>query len=205
MTGMSAEQAVERARRGRPRSERAHKAILEAAGELLLQSGLDSVGMDAIAMRAGVSKATIYRWWGSKELLALDALYETWAAAGPATRRSGTLRGELLGLVRPWVRIVAEGSSARILIALMAAARDDPEFGEAYRARFVQPRRDQARAVFARAIARGEIEADTDVEVALDLLWGPFYHRLLHGHAPLDDRFARHAVDAALTGILPRS
>ena len=58
--------------------------------------------------------------------------------------------------------------------------------------------------MFARAIARGEIPAGTDVEVAIDLLWGPFYHRLLHGHAPLDDRFARRAVDAALTGILPR-
>lgn len=164
-----------------------------------------ATSMDTVAERAGVSKATIYRWWGSKELLALDALYETWAAAGLATRRGGTLRGEMLALVRPWVRIVAEGSSARILIALMAAARDDPEFGQTYRKRFVEPRRDEARAMFARAISRGEIPADTDVEVATDLLWGPFYHRLLHGHAPLDDRFARHAVDAALTGILGRA
>jgi AcrR family transcriptional regulator len=191
-------------RRGRPRSEERKLAIVHAAYELLVERGVAATSMDAVAERAGVSKATIYRWWSSKELLALDALYETWATVGPATRRSGTLRGELLGLVRPWVRVVAEGSSARILIALMAAARDDPEFGVAYRARFVEPRRDQARAVFARAIERGEIEADTDVEVAVDLLWGPFYHRLLHGHAPLDDRYARRAVDAALTGILPR-
>jgi AcrR family transcriptional regulator len=195
----------ETARRGRPRSETRKLAILHAASELLVERGVAATSMDAVAERAGVSKATIYRWWSSKELLALDALYETWTATAPATRPSGTLRGELLGLVRPWVRVVAEGSSARILIALMAAARDDPEFGVAYRARFVEPRRDQARAVFARAIARGEIAAGTDVEVAVDLLWGPFYHRLLHGHAPLDDRFARRAVDAALAGILPRS
>ena len=194
----------ETVRRGRPRSETRKLAIQHAAYELLVERGVAATSMDAVAERAGVSKATIYRWWSSKELLALDALYETWAASGPATRRDGTLRGELLGLVRPWLRVVAEGSSARILIALMAAARDDPAFGEAYRARFVEPRRDQARAVFARAIARGEIEAGTDVEVAIDLLWGPFYHRLLHGHAPLDDRFARRAVDAALAGILPR-
>ena len=56
--------------------------------------------------------------------------------------------------------------------------------------------------MFSRAIARGEIPADTDVEVAIDLLWGPLYHRLFHGHAPLNDRFARRSVDAVLAGML---
>ena len=58
--------------------------------------------------------------------------------------------------------------------------------------------------MFSRAIARGEIPADIDVEVAIDLLWGPLYHRLFHGHAPLNDRFARRSVDTVLAGILPR-
>jgi AcrR family transcriptional regulator len=192
-------------KRGRPRSEARKLAILQAAYELLVERGMAATSMDAVAERAGVSKATIYRWWDSKELLALDALYEMWAGARPAARAGGTLRAEMLALVRPWVRVAAEGSSARILIGLMAAAKDDPEFGVTYLARFVEPRRDQARAVFARAIERGEIPPDTDVEVAIDLLWGSFYHRLLHGHAPLNDRFARRAVDAALAGILPRA
>ncbi|HYM80736.1 MAG TPA: helix-turn-helix domain-containing protein, partial [Candidatus Limnocylindria bacterium] len=61
-------------RRGRPRSEKARHAILDAAAELLLRRGLGAVSMDAVAERAGVSKATIYRWWPSKEMLALDAL-----------------------------------------------------------------------------------------------------------------------------------
>jgi len=69
------------ARRGRPRSEKARLAILEAAAELLLARGLSAVSMDAVAERAGVSKATIYRWWHTKEALALDALYSQWAAA----------------------------------------------------------------------------------------------------------------------------
>ena len=93
----------------------------------------------------------------------------------------------------------------RILTALLAKAQNDPEFGEAYRAHFVEPRRDLARAMFSRAIARGEIPADADVEVATDLLWGPLSHRLLHGHAPLNDRFARRVVDTVLAGILPRA
>jgi AcrR family transcriptional regulator len=192
-------------RRGRPRSEARRQAILRAAFELLGEHGLDATSMDAVADRAGVSKATIYRWWGSKELLALDALYAAWDTAGPTRRPTGTLRSQMLSLVGPWVRLAATGPSPRILTALLAKAQNDPEFGQAYRAHFVEPRRDQARAMFARAIARGEIPADTDVEVATDLLWGPLYHRLFHGHAPLNDRFARRLVDTVLAGILPRA
>src|SRR5579871_5389938 len=87
--------------RGRPRSEKAHKAILDAAAELLLARGLSAVSMDAVAERAGVSKATIYRWWPTKETLALDALYTEWAAAAPAPRDTGSLRKDLLALLRP--------------------------------------------------------------------------------------------------------
>jgi len=191
-------------RRGRPRSEARKQAILRAAFELLGERGLDATSMDAVAERAGVSKATIYRWWDSKELLALDALYAEWDAAGPPARETGTLRSDMLALVRPWVRLAASGPSARILTALVAGAKNDPDFGRAYRARFVQPRRDQARAMLARAIARGEIPADTDIEVAIDVFWGPLYHRLFHGHAPLNDRFARRLVDTVLAGLLPR-
>jgi AcrR family transcriptional regulator len=191
-------------RRGRPRSEARKEAILGAAFELLGEHGLDATSMDAVADRAGVSKATIYRWWDSKEMLALDALYAAWDTARQTRRPTGTLRGEMLGLVRPWVRLAANGPSPRILTALLAKAQNDPEFGRAYRAHFVEPRRDQARAMFSRAIARGEIPADTDVEVATDLLWGPLYHRLFHGHGPLNDRFARTLVDTVLAGILPR-
>lgn len=191
-------------RRGRPRSEARKQAILQAAFELLEERGLAATSMDAVAERAGVSKATIYRWWDSKELLALDALYAAWDTAGPVARQTGTLRAEMLALVRPWVRLVAAGPSARILTALLAEAQNDPEFGHSYRAHFVEPRRDQARAVFSRAIARGDIPAGIDVEVAIDLLWGPLYHRLFHGHAPLNDRFARRTVDTVLAGILPR-
>src|SRR3954447_22223044 len=86
--------------RGRPRSQQAHKAILDAAAELLLTRGLSAVSMDTVAQQAGVSKATIYRWWPTKETLALDALYTEWAAAQPHPRDTGTLRGDLLSLLR---------------------------------------------------------------------------------------------------------
>jgi AcrR family transcriptional regulator len=158
------------------------------------------VSVDTVAKHAGVSKATIYRWWRSKETLTLDALYEEWATA-PPVRNTGTLRGDLLSLLRPWARVVARRPYGRVMARLITEAHTDPTFAEEYQARFLQPRRDAGREVFARAIERGEIGPDFDTEVALDLLYGPFYHRLLQGHAPLDDRFVRQVVDASLAGI----
>jgi AcrR family transcriptional regulator len=193
----------ERVQRGRPRSEAAHQAILTAAAELLLANGLAAVTMDAVAQRAGVSKATIYRWWPTKEALALDALYTEWATAVPAPRETGSLHGDLLSLLRPWARLASSRPYGRVVAALITEAQTDPVFAEEYRHRVLEPRREQARAVFQRAVEREEIPADTKVDVALDLLYGPMYHRLLHGHAALDDRFVRDVVDMALRGIQP--
>jgi AcrR family transcriptional regulator len=200
---VTGETAPETPRRGRPRSEKARLAILESAAELLLAQGLSAVSMDAVAERAGVSKATIYRWWPTKETLALDALYNEWSAARPRARDTGTLRGDLMSLMRPWARLAGSRPYGRVIAALITEARTDPAFAEEYRTRFLEPRRDQARAIFRRAIERGEIPADTKVEVALDVLWGPLYHRLLHGHAPLNERFVRDVVDTVLEGIVP--
>jgi AcrR family transcriptional regulator len=189
--------------RGRPRSEKARQAILGAAAELLLARGLAAVSMDAVAEQAGVSKATIYRWWPTKESLALDALYTEWAAARPFPRDTGSLRGDLLSLLRPWARVASSRPYGRVIAALLTEAQTDPVFAAEYRQRVVEPRRDQARAIFRRAADRGEIAAGIEVEVALDLLYGALYHRLLHGHGPLNDRFVRDVIDMALGGIQP--
>jgi AcrR family transcriptional regulator len=199
---MTAGPAEDAPRRGRPRSEKARLAIMEAAAELLLERGLPAVSMDAVAERAGVSKATIYRWWRTKETLALDVLYNEWAAVQPPARSTGSLRGDLMALLRPWVRLASSRPYGRVISALVTEVQMDPEFAAVYLSRFLEPRREQAGAVFRRAIERGEIPAGTNIDVALDLLYGPLYHRLLHGHAPLNDRFVRDIVDTALNGIM---
>lgn len=191
-------------RRGRPRSEKSKAAILAAAGELLLESGLDAVSMDAIAERAGVSKATIYRWWPTKETLAIDALYEDWEAAYPVAPDTGRLRDDLSGVFLPWVDHIVKRPYARVLGALLTRARTDEAFAEEFDHRLVQPRRDRARLIFARAIDRGELPAGTDVELALDLLYGPVYHRFLQGHLPLSRGFVESVIDAVLWGLLAR-
>ena len=188
-------------RRGRPRSEKAHEAILDAAAELLLARGLGAVSMDAVAERASVSKATIYRWWPTKETLALDALYHEWDTARPSLPDTGSLRSDLLALVRPWIRVVRKRPYARVVAALVEETHTDPEFAKLYHERFVNPRRDPARAILRRAIERHQIRADTDIEVALDLLYGALFHRLLHAHAPLSDSFVEDVVDATLAAL----
>jgi len=188
--------------RGRPRSEAAQTAILSAAMALLLDQGLHAMSMDDVAEQAGVSKATIYRWWASKELLALDALATEWATPSSTKQRdTGSLRGDLLAHLRPWIRQVNEKPYGRVIAGLVAQAQTDPDFATLYRENFVQPRRDAMRPVLLRAIARGEIAPDTDLEVSLDLLYGPLYHRLLHRHAPLTDRFTQQVVDVVIKGI----
>ncbi len=190
-------------RRGRPRNEKAREAILDAAMDSLLDQGVAAMNMDVVAAAAGVSKATIYRWWPSKETLAMDALYRTWESA-PSTPDTGSLRDDLRNLLWPWTELVTRRPYGRVIAGLLGHVVTDPDFALTYRARFLDQRRDHGRLILQEAIARGEIPARTRVETVLDMLYGPVYHRLMHGHAPLDHTFVDDIVDIVLDGIHPR-
>jgi AcrR family transcriptional regulator len=168
----------------------------------VLEQGDVRVSMDAVAECAGVSKATIYRWWPSKEMLVLDAIQD-WVAAGIVPCDTGSLRGDLHALVQPWVREIRDTRPfGRVIAALIAEAQVNPEFADAYHSHFINRRRESAQGALQRAIARGEVPVDLDVESAIDLVYGPIYHRLLHGHAPLTQGFARGVVDLAVAGMV---
>jgi Tetracyclin repressor-like, C-terminal domain len=130
-------------------------------------------------------------------------LFTEWLAVVPLKDEVGSFRDAVLAQMRPWARLASGRPYGRVMAALLAQARTDPAFSDEYLRHLIGPRRDQVRAVFRNAIACGEIPAETKIEVAIDLLYGPLYHRLLHGHAPLDDQFVDDVLDMALRGIRP--
>ena len=186
--------------RGRPRSQEADRAILAATLELLASKGLAAMSIEEVAARAGVGKATIYRRWPSKGLLALDAFVAAFREQ-QALPDTGTLRGDLVAALRAWVRAVTTTSMGPMLTGLIAEAQHDRELREAWRDRVLEPLRSQHRIMLDRAIARGEIPASVDREVVLDLFFGAAQHRLLLGHLPLTDDFIREVVDVILDGV----
>ncbi|HZD66160.1 MAG TPA: TetR/AcrR family transcriptional regulator [Acidimicrobiales bacterium] len=189
-------------RRGRPRSERSRQAVLRAANELLQLRGLSGVSVDEIAARAGVSKATIYRWWSSKEEVALEAFLTALGGVEALSADTGSLAGDLLAGMRARIRLLTqEPSLARTHAGLVARGQEDPAFAESYHRLVMAPLRTHAREVFQRAIGRGEIPAGADVDTALDLLFGAIYHRLWQSYGRLGDRFARTCVDIVVRGL----
>jgi AcrR family transcriptional regulator len=187
-------------KRGRPRSEQADRAILQAASELLTERGLAGMSIEEVASRAGVGKTTIYRRWTSRGSLALDAFLAEFQAQQPLPD-TGSLHDDLLAALRAWIRSVAATSAGPVLAGLIAEAQRDPVLAVTWRERVIERLRQQHRIMLDRAVARGEIPAETDYEVVLDLMFGAGYHRLLHGHQPLTDRFAQEVIRYVVAGL----
>jgi AcrR family transcriptional regulator len=191
---------AEPAGRGRPRSEEADRAILSAATALLAERGLGGMSMEEVAARAGVGKATVYRRWPSRGALALDAFLAEFKAQQPVPD-TGSFRGDLRAALRGWTRSVTRTPAGRMLAGLIAEAQRDPALAAAWRDQVIEPLRARNTVLLDRAIARGEIPADTDKDVVLDLLFGSAYHRLLNGHRPLTEEFARQVADLIVAGV----
>jgi AcrR family transcriptional regulator len=186
------------ARGGRPRSERAHQAILTAARQLLIEEGFAAMRLEHVAVRAGVGKATIYRRWASKQALAQDLLTQL-AAPHIAVADSGNTRDELLAAVTNPMRAVSETDFGPVIRAMLSQIASDPSIGDPFRATVVEARRAEITRVIERGIARGDLRADADVGVATELLVGPVYFRLMFGGV-LDCDFAERVVDSVIRG-----
>ncbi len=186
-------------RRGRPRNERSTAAILVATLELVSEVGLAGLTMDSVASRAGVSKATIYRRWSSKEALLLDAWMS--CVRRPDAPDTGSLHDDLTAMLdgigdQP----LTDGDMQRVFPQMIAAAKVNPDVAEAYRA-FIAERRRPMRAVLERAVARGELSADLDLDLVHDLLVAPLLYRWLVSDGPIDERVTTSLVRIVLTGV----
>ena len=181
--------------RGRPRDPRTRAAILAAARALLERGGLTAVTIEAIAAKAGVSRPTIYRYWPNAPAVAMAAFLEASAAPAAKTSRSP------LAALRAQVHAVADAFAApagRSVAAMVAAAQSETELAKAFRNEFIARNRDAARLMLERCVAEGLVVPPADIDLALDLVFGPLFYRLLMGHAPITRGFVDQLLDAVI-------
>lgn len=189
------------AQKGRPRSMECHGAILDSVLQLMQKEGYNAVTIEGVARHAGVGKQTIYRWWGSRAELILEAFANHAADVVPTPDR-GTLREDLEVFIAAGFKRLFKGYG-EIMRGLMADAILDPEFNTILREAFILRRRAATKEILKRGIERGEIAKDTDMDLMIDMLFGPVWFRLLVQHAKLDATFARQIIDAVLTAFAP--
>ena len=163
-----------------------------------MTEGFSGLRLEHVAARAGVSKATIYRRWDSKEELSLAVLEEL---SAPHIRivETGDTREELLSATLNAMRAVVDTPFGPVIEALLSQIAMNPQLGDPFRATIIQGRRDEVRQAIARGIARGDLRPDAPIDVATELLVGPVYFRLMFG-GELTGEFAETVVDSVLRG-----
>ena len=178
---------------GRRRSIQAHQAILQATRDELEEVGYRDMTIEGIAARAGVGKKTIYRWWPSKAALALEVLAASPGEYAPFSD-TGSLKEDLLAYFE-YSFAGLQGKFGTVLSGLAAEAQLDPEFAHEFQQVFIVPRKKGLVALLQQAVQRGELAADTNLEVLADLIYGAKWYRFLLYPAPLDAAFAREIVE----------
>jgi len=179
--------------------EAPRERLLAAAGAILARDGYNGLTMERVAAESGVAKTTLYRHWPTKAALCMD-LYLAEAARELHDPDTGRVADDLRYVVNTVVRLQTRTIAGPALVGLIAEAQIDPSTRQAFLAEFAQRRRAITRMILERAIARGEVRRDVDVDLVIDLLGGATTFRLLQGHAPLNARFADALVALVLAG-----
>ena len=184
---------------GRPRSEQSRQAILRSTLKFLRQQGgFPDLSIEAVAADANVSKATVYRWWPTKAALVADA-FSASADRELQFSDTGSVRGDMASQMRRVIRLF-RSPRGKVVAALLAGGQSDAELIEAFRERFMWPKRRQAYQTLQRGIDRGELPKDCNFDLILDCLYGPIYMRFLIRHAELTEDFADEICGIVLNG-----
>lgn len=187
---------------GRPRDEATRARIQEAAIDLLIEEGFLNLTCDAIALRAGTSKATIYRWWPNKEHVVIDAFVATLSPQMPM-QAADTLEEFITGHIRQFIKAMS-GRNGRLMTAVIAAAQVAPEVHEAYIKHWLKPRRDLWRTALLRFQSTGELPKDFDIETVLDAMYGPLHFVLMVQRNRLSASYAEKLLKILLNGLSSR-
>ncbi|MFL6077353.1 MAG: TetR/AcrR family transcriptional regulator [Mycobacteriales bacterium] len=182
------------------RSEEARRAVLEAADDLLVERGFAGVTIEGVAARAGVAKQTIYRWWSSKVDVLMDAFIEDMAEdlTPPDT---GDLAGDLRAHLSRVAYFLTRSDAGAVFRALAAEAQHAPDLAARLRTDYLSQQRARDRLPLTRAVGRGDLPADLDIDLALDQLLGPIYYRALVTGDPVPPTFTDHLVSQFLSAV----
>jgi AcrR family transcriptional regulator len=185
---------------GRPRSEESRQSILRSTLKLLKQGGgFPELSIEAIAADANVGKTTVYRWWPTKAALVADAFS---ASAEEELRfpNTGSVYKDMSLQMRRLIRLF-RSERGKVVAAMLAGGQSDPELIEAYRDRFLWPRRRQAYQTLQRGVDRRELPVGTNFDLILDSLYGPILMRFLIRHVKLEESFADEVCGLVLKGL----
>ena len=167
--------------------------ILDATLDLLLEVGYDRLTLDAVAHRAKASKATLYRRWEGKPSLVVDAMVRAKQAPHVDEHDTGSLRGDL---VSTFCGSHGPGRGATgMLGSVITTLASDPEFAKLFREAFIAPKLEVSREIYARAIERGEIRPDVDIDIIAPALAGILLHRSFVLGVPPDDATVERVID----------
>lgn len=183
---------------GRPRDPHVDRAIIDAAVELLRDGGAEALTIEAVANRAAVSRASVYRRYANRVDL-MEAAFYAVSAQKPPPPDTGSARGDLMELILRLREILLESDSGAMLPAMLGAARENAEVREALE-RFTSARRSPTIEVIRRGVERGEIAADVDPELLADTLVGAVIYRIFMRNGVIDDGVAESLVDMVLEG-----
>jgi AcrR family transcriptional regulator len=186
---------------GRPREGRADRAILAATLELIAELGVRDFRMDDVADRAGVGKGAIYRRYQSKDELVTGAVAAL--VSEITVPDTGSTHGDLLALMREAVGVYTDPIAGGVMPSLVGAMRRQPDLARSVRDGFLAGRRQALREVLERGVGRGDLRADLDFELALDVLGGALFYRLLITGGPIDEQLADGVANLILRGFAP--
>jgi AcrR family transcriptional regulator len=192
---------AEEPHRGRPRDPSRDEAIIGAAIDVLVRDGYDRLSMEGVAAAAGVGKATIYRRWGSKAELVIDAM----VALKPAIDSidTGALDGDLDLLIAASCNPLSE-RLLQVMAGICSALPREPELLEAFRTRFTEPRIARIADMLVRARDRGELGPEVDLAMAASLVPSLMLQRVLMTGQPAGRAYAEQVVGSVLLPVLGR-
>ena len=180
------------------RRERVRKLVLSSTAELVAELGVERTSIDEVASRSGVAKSTIYRHFASKQALVVEAVHA--CTYIPVVTDSGSLRDDLISCFSGMTKASFEGRLGDMMLSLMDAAQRDPELGRLVRAQADQRRR-FATNVIERAVARGDLPDDVDVDLLVTMISGPLVYTKLVRRQRVTEELVAAVVDNVLAGV----